>query len=498
MAAAGSAIGLGNIVFFGANACTYGAGAFYLPYLLALFCVGIPVMILELGVGSMTRMSLPPSLHRLGGRFGEFWGWFSLASALIVTMYYITILSWTMGMLLGALGPLWAPETQLSAFTAVGTLPNPTGYFFEMISSWSPLIFVLVIWLGNLFIIARGVAQIEVINRIFLPLMWVFILLLIVRGLTLPEGLQGLYLLFTPDFEAMKNIDVWKGAFSQIFFTLSLGFGVMTAYASYLPKDSDQVSNPLIISFLNCGFEFLAGIAIFTMLFSFAMVPKASTLSMTFFIIPQGIAQMPGGPLIVQSFGVMFFVLLLLAGITSSVSLVEAPMAALIDKFKMSRRRLIVMIGGLGMAGSVAFALPMVVDPGLASNGTLGLTLLDLMDHWAFSYGLLLGGLMECLIVGWLFGADKLRAHINQYAAIRLPAIFDTLIKWVIPAVLLFILSTSAWQEFKGLYGHSYVIEGFQPWLPLICFLAWLLGGSLLAGLLTLAGTYPATEEIPS
>ncbi|PKL79031.1 MAG: sodium-dependent transporter, partial [Candidatus Melainabacteria bacterium HGW-Melainabacteria-1] len=86
MAAAGSAIGLGNIVFFGANAYTYGAGAFYLPYLIALFCVGIPVMILELGIGSLTRTALPPSLHRLAGRFGEFWGWFSLASALIVTM----------------------------------------------------------------------------------------------------------------------------------------------------------------------------------------------------------------------------------------------------------------------------------------------------------------------------------------------------------------------------------------------------------------------------
>lgn len=490
MAAAGSAIGLGNIVFFGANAYKYGAGAFYLPYLLALFLVGIPVMIVELGLGSLTRRAFPPSLHRMAGRFGEFWGWFALCSAFLVTMYYITILGWTLGMLMGALGDLWKPAQELSAFPAVGSLPNPTGYFFEMISGWSPLIFVVILWVANLLIIVRGISSIEKINRIFLPLMWFFILLLIVRGLTLPHGLEGLYLLFTPNFEAMKNIEIWKGAFSQIFFTLSLGFGVMTAYASYLPKDADQVGNPLIISLMNCCFEFLAGIAIFSMLFAFSIVPKASTLSMTFFVIPQGIAQMPGGMLVVKTFGILFFLLLLMAGISSSVSLVEAPMSALIDKFEIPRRRLVILIGSLGILGSVAFALPMVIDPGLNSNGTLGLSLLDLMDHWAFSYGLLLGGLLECIIVGWFFGADKLRENINRYAHIPLPAIFDFFIKWIIPAILIFILTSSALQEFNGIYGHDFVINGFQPWLPVLCFLIWLAGGALLSWILTISKDY--------
>ncbi len=489
MAAAGSAIGLGNIVFFGANAYKYGAGAFYLPYLIALFMVGIPVMILELGLGSMTRRAFPPSLHRIAGRFGEFWGWFSLASAFLVTMYYITILGWTFGMLWGAMGPLWEPSQAMTGFTDP-TIPNPAGYFFNMISTWSPLIFVVLIWCANLFIIVRGVGQIEIINRIFLPLMWIFILFLIVRGVTLPHGLEGVYLLFTPDFAAMKDIEIWKGAFSQIFFTLSLGFGVMTAYASYLPRDADQVSNPLIISFMNCCFEFLAGIAIFTMLFAFSIVPKASTMSMTFFVIPAGIAKMPGGPMIVQAFGILFFTLLLLAGISSSVSLVESPMAALIDKFNMPRRHLVLMIGGLGILGSVMFTLPFVVDPGLAAGGTLGLTLVDLVDHWAFSYGLLISGLMECVIVGWFFGVDKLRLSINRYARIPLPSIFNGFVKWIIPAILIFILVSSAWNEFGGLYGHDYVINGYQPWLPLACFLLWLVGGALLSLILTMSGSY--------
>jgi neurotransmitter:Na+ symporter, NSS family len=496
MAAAGSAIGLGNIVFFGANAYKYGAGAFYLPYLIALFVVGIPVMILELGLGGMTRRALPASLHYLEGKFGEFWGWFSLASAFLVTMYYIALLSWVFGMLLGAFGPLWEPSQTLSGFGGIEQLPNPTGYFFHMISGWSPMFFVVLIWAINLLIIVRGVSQIEFINRIFLPLMWLFILFLIVRGITLPHGLEGVYLLFTPDFSAMKDIEIWKGAFSQIFFTLSLGFGVMTAYASYLPKDADQVSNSFIISLMNCCFEFLAGIAIFTMLFSFSIIPKASSLSMSFFVIPQGIANMPGGPLVVKGFGIMFFILLLLAGISSSVSLVEAPISALIDKFKVPRRKIIPFVGLVGILGSAAFALPTVIDPNLSATGTLGLTLLDLIDHWAFSYGLLIGGLTECILLGWFFGPEKLRAHINQHSRMRLPAIFDGLIKYIIPAILIFILTSSALQEFKVFYGSDYPIGQWANFLPALCFLVWALGGVALSLLLTLKGNYDEEVQI--
>ena len=487
MAAAGSAIGLGNIVFFGANAYKYGAGAFYLPYLIALFVVGIPVMILELGLGGLTRRALPASLHYLEGKFGEFWGWFSLASAFLVTTYYIALLSWVFGMLLGAFGPLWEPSQTLSGFGGIEQLPNPTGYFFHMISGWSPMFFVIFIWAVNLFIIVRGVSQIEFINRIFLPLMWLFILFLIGRGITLPNGIEGVYLLFTPDFSAMKDIEIWKGAFSQIFFTLSLGFGVMTAYASYLPKDADQVSNSFIISLMNCCFEFLAGIAIFTMLFSFSIIPKASSLSMSFFVIPEGIANMPGGPMVVKAFGIMFFTLLLLAGISSSVSLVEAPISA-------PRRKIIPFVGLVGILGSAAFALPTVIDPSLSATGTLGLTLLDLTDHWAFSYGLLIGGLTECILLGWFFGPEKLRAHINQHSRIHLPAIFDVLVKYIIPAILIFILTSSALQEFKVLYGSDYPIGQWANILPILCFLVWALGGMLLSLLLTLKGNYD--EEV--
>ncbi len=501
LAASGSAIGLGNIVFFSANAYRFGGGAFYLPYLLALFAVGIPVMILEFGLGNYTGRAFPESMYRIAGKKGEFIGWWAIMNAGFITMYYITILAWVFGMLVGSFGDLWRESLSVPAFgLEEGDLLNPYAYFFRMLSTWQPFLFVALVWILNAIIVRRGAETIEQATRIFVPLMWVFMIVLIVRGITLPSGSQGIMLLFTPNFSVMKDPAVWQGAFSQIFFTLSLGFGIMTAYASYLPKKSDLTQNAFITSFLNCGFEYIAGLAVFSILFAFAMVPRASTLSMMFFIIPQGISQLPGGLQAVVTFGVIFFILLLLAGLTSSVSLVEALVSSMQDKFGWARRKTITVAVLIGFTGSAAFALPQVVNPGLENNGTLGLTLLDLMDHWAFSYGLLLIGLFECILVGWIMGAHRIRAHLNGHSAVRLGGWFDALIKYVIPLLLLFILGYSIKSEFQdGLYGTEFSgnysnTYRFMRYFPSIILALWFLSSTFVSLKLTRAGTYESTE----
>lgn len=499
LAASGSAIGLGNIVFFGANAYTYGAGAFYLPYLLALFVVGIPVLITELGLGSMTQKAFPTSLGQVAGRWGEFAGWWGLLNASFITMYYITILAWVVGMFIGSFGPLWRESSTLPAFAEVGSLGNPQGFFFHMLSSWWVLLLVILVWFLNLLIVRRGVQTIEPAVKVFVPLMWIFMLILIVRGVTLPQGEDGVFLLFTPDFAIMKNPAVWQGAASQIFFSLTLGFGVMTAYASYLPRNADQINNGLVTACMNCSFEFIAGVAIFSLLFTFAIVPQASTLGMMFFVIPQGIAAMPTG---VMVFGLLFFLLLLLAGLSSSISLIEGLCCAMIDKFGWPRRRTLSVACLVGVLGSMLFALPMVVDSRLAGNGTLGLSLLDLVDHWAFSHGLLIVGLVECLILGWKLPVAKLREHLNRASRFHLPAAFDWLIKLLIPAALVAILGSSAWSKLTGgIYRGGTVIDetglplltSLLRSLPLLAFLAWLASTVVVALLLTFKG--PRLEE---
>ncbi len=496
LAASGSAIGLGNIVFFSANAYKFGGGAFYLPYFIALFVIGIPIMILEFGLGHFTRRAFPESLHRLAGKKGEFVGWWALMNSSFITLYYITILGWVVGMLVGALGGLWKASFPTPAF-ATHSLPNPYGYFFHMLSTWRPLLFVALVWFLNGVIVRKGVATIEAAVKVFVPLMWIFMIVLIVRGVTLPGGMHGVWLLFTPDFEVMKNPAVWQGAFSQIFFTLTLGFGVMTAYASYLPRNSDQTNNAILTSLMNCGFEYIAGLAVFSILFAFAMVPQASTLAMMFFIVPKGIAQLPGGSPAVIGFGLVFFVLLLLAGLSSSVSLVEGLTCSLIDKFRIPRIRAITIFCILGFLGSSLFTLPHVVNPGIENDGTLGLTLLDLTDHWAFSYGLLIVGLLETLLIGWVYGVRKLREDVNAHSRIRLGAWYDVLVRYVIPGLILFILIYGVVGEITGgLYGTSFApnfARGWRwlaasPWAVLFLWMAVSVG---LALLFTHLGGYP-------
>jgi neurotransmitter:Na+ symporter, NSS family len=493
LAASGSAIGLGNIVFFSANAYKFGSGAFYLPYLTALVIVGLPLMLLELSLGSHTGKAFPQSLYSIGKKPAEFIGWWGVLNATVISMYYVTILGWVLGMLIGSLTGLWSTEpVTAGAFGSLG-LSNPFGFFFQMLGSWRPIIFVLFVWLLNFVLVYRGTRSIEAATRWIVPLMWIAMIALIVRGLTLPSGEQGVYLLFNPNFEAMKNPEVWKGAFSQMFFTLSLGFGIMTAYSSYLPKDSDQVHNTATISFLNCSFEFVAGLAVFSLLFAFAVVPRASTLSMMFFVVPQGIANLPS---FVVGFGALFFFLLFIAGLSSSISLVEALVSALMDKFGWSRRWTLLGVVSACTAGSVAFALPHVVDAGLTSNGTLGLTLLDLIDHWAFSYGLLITGLVECILVGWVFGAKRLRAIINENSTLTIGWWWDALIKVVVPLILVVLLGWGIFGEITdGLYGHDFVVEGKDSlhFVGLLGWLAFTIGGGLS---LTYGGQYPDEDGL--
>ncbi len=493
LAASGSAIGLGNIVFFASNAYQYGGGAFYLPYFIALFVLGIPVMIIEFSVGTMTGQSFPTAMRQLVGKKGEYAAWWTISCALFITMYYITILGWALTMFVGAFGGLLT-DPAVAPFTGMETPtsgPNATVYFFGMIATWAPMLSVAAIWAMTILTLWRGTKTIEAAVRVFVPLMWLFMIILIVRGVTLPGGVDGVLYLFTPNLDGIMDVNVWQGAFAQMFFSLSLGLGTMVAYASYLPKNADQVNNSMLVSFLNCGFEYIAGVAIFAMLFVYALNPAGSTLSLSFFAIPQGIAAFPFG---VKAFGAFFFFLLVIAGLTSAVSLVEGMASSLIDKMGISRAKGLTMVMIPGIIGSFAFALPYVVDPNLTGDGTLGLTLLDILDHWAFRYSLLIGGLIECVLVGWVLGADKLRTFVNQHSKFTLGKWFNVQIKFVIPIILGSVIVGTLWQDLTGgLYGAAYEMEGWD-WLPVAIPIFWIVATLVMSFVLT---NRPTHEHAP-
>ena len=495
LAASGSAIGLGNIVFFASNAYQFGGGAFYLPYFIALFVMGIPVMIAEFSMGTLTGRSFPMALRALVGKRGEFVGWWSLTSALFITMYYVAILGWALCMMVGALGGLMEPgaTAPFTPFTEPSAGPNAQVYFFSILATWWPMLAVLAVWGMTLLALWKGTETIEKTVRVAVPLMWLFMIVLIVRGLTLPGGTDGVMYLFTPDLAGIAQPDVWKGAFSQMFFSLSLGLGTMTAYASYLPKDSDQVNNSFMVSLLNCGFEYIAGIAIFSMLFAFSLNPAGSSISLSFFVIPQGISAFPFA---VKLFGFAFFLLIVLAGVTSAISLVEGMASAVIDKTGASRAAALACVAVPGVVGSIVATLPVIVDPGLGENGTVGLNFLDILDHWAFGYSLLTVGLIETVLLGWVFGAANLRAFVNEHASLKLGPWFDVLLRFVIPAILATVIVWNLYIDLVGgpLYGSGFPL-GAVGWFPVVIPVLWIVGTLAVAAYFTSRETAPESAE---
>lgn len=490
-AAASSAIGLGNIVFFSANAYRYGAGAFYVPYLISLFVIGLPMMILEFGLGQKFRGSLPSSLRKVGGRAGETIGWFALFNALVITMYYSTLLAWVCGMWwLSLTGTLFTESVAVPAFgLAEGDMPNPQSSFFSLLSSWGVVIAVVFVWALNFLGLYRGTKSIEAMVRWTFPFVWIAMFAFIILGLSLEGGVHGAYWLFEPDFQIMRDPKVWNGAASQIFFSLTLGFGVMTAYSSYAPKKADHTTNALIIGTMNCSLELVTGLGIFSLLFAFSLMPQASTLGMTFFVMPKAISLLPWAT---QLVGAAFFTLLLCAGVTSAMSLLEATMAGVNDRFKISRSKALVVLTAVGFLGSLAFALPLVVDAQLSSNGTFGLSFLDLMDHYAFAYGLVIAGLLECILVGWFLPVGVLREQLNQVSAIRLGPWFDWLIKLFVPGVLgtlilttflrdIGVMGNDGTREGLRVYGDTMVLDsaGALPWLSPVLWLLFTVGTAL-------------------
>ncbi len=435
LAAIGSAIGLGNIWRFPGVAYTNGGGAFLVPYLVALLLAGIPILWLEYAVGHKFRGTPPWAFRRMSAK-GEFLGWFCVFICFVIITYYAAVVAWSGSYVFYSINEAWGEDSQtffLSSFLgAVGSSEF----------SWTPVLAVsiplLLVWLCILLIVSCGVSKgIEKANKIFLPLLVVLFLALVVRALFLPGALEGLSAFFTPNWSSLTNPKVWLAAFAQIFFSLSVGFGIMLTYASYLKKKSNVTGTALVAGFANSSFEILAGIGVFSALGFMAhsqgvAVAELKGLTgpiLSFVTFPKIISMMPGGPL----FGVLFFSSLVLAGITSLHSLLQVGSGALQDKFAMHP-----------VKASLVMGIPATVIS-LALFGTRsGLNTLDIVDNFINNVGV-----VGCAIAMTLYTAlvrprlAGLRKHLNSVSAPAIPPMWDFLVGIVIPTVLAFMLITS-------------------------------------------------------
>ncbi|TDE10878.1 sodium-dependent transporter [Jiangella asiatica] len=447
MAAIGSAVGLGNIWRFPYVAYDNGGGAFLLPYLVALLTAGIPLLVLEYAVGHRYHGSPPLAFRRLHRRATTL-GWWQVAICFVIAAYYAVIIAWAVRYIGFSIGQDWGDDPEaflLGDFLQVGDPGWVTSYVSGVL--W-PLVAV---WTFVLVVLALGVRRgIERANRVFIPLLVVLFLVLVVRALFLDGAGQGLNALFSPDWDAITDGGVWVAAYGQIFFSLSVGFGIMITYASHLHGRSDLTGSALVAGFANSSFEILAGIGVFATLGFMAAANGVAVddvaeagIGLAFIAFPQIISTLTSGA---GLFGVLFFASLVIAGITSLISIVQVMVSAVQDRTGMRRVPAVLTVGG-----SVALVSVLLFPT------AQGLHYLDVADHFINQYGIVLAALVVVVVVAWVLRRlPMLQAHANLTSTVRLGAWWQVALGLVTPVILAWMLWDSLRQEFEENYaGYS-------------------------------------------
>ncbi len=484
LAALGSAIGLGNIWRFPYIAYRNGGGAFLVPYFVALLVVGIPLVMLEFGLGHKTRRAFPGALASINPRFSWI-GWWSVSFVMFgIVAYYAVVIAWCGNYFVFAITQPWGDSAGVSDFFdrrflgyMEGEKPFPfyteeAGFRFGRFNGHIAISLACV-WLITWRITRRHLhTGIERANKIFIPLLVVLVLVLVAWSWGFDGADQGRAIYLTPDWSQVFRAQTWIDAFTQIFFSLSLGFGIMVAYASYLPEKTDVPTSAFLAAMGNCIFSVVAAFAVFAAVGMLAAErgidlpgmakveaeladleslrgtsPEAfaqhaqrhaeltaqqqefeafqsqmSTFGLVFKTYPAIISQMGSAG---RVFGILFFLSLLVAGISSAISIVEAFIASLSDKFRINRKHSSAILCGIG------FAL------GLLFCAQSGLFWLDLVDHFITTYGLVLVAVFEALIVGWIFRAKRMRSHLDAHRDFRFGNSFAMLMRILVTAVLM-------------------------------------------------------------
>ena len=446
LAAVGSAVGLGNIWRFPYLVYNNGGGAFLVPYFVAIITAAIPLLILEYGMGHKYRASTPLALARANRKW-EWLGWWPTINAFFILTYYSMILSWAIKFFTLSFTKGWGADPNNYFYNDFLKLSSSPFEFSAII--WPILLGIAALWIVNWFICYKGVkGGIEKLNKVLLPLLICIMIIIVIKGVTLEGSALGLNKLFTPDWSKMKDPNVWIAAYGQVFFSLSVGMGIMMTYSSYLPKKSDINNSAFMTSFANCGFEFLCAIGVFAILGFMATSQGvgvdevvSSGIGLAFIVFPQVFSMMGVWGNIL---GVLFFACLVFAGLTSSVSLVEAVTAPIIDKTGWSRKKVVTIICIVGFTVSIAFAT------------NAGLYLLDIVDNFINNYGIVVVGLLEAFVIGWIIKPDTIRRHTNSISYFKVGKWWNITIKYITPAILAFMLINSVITEIKTPYeGYS-------------------------------------------
>ena len=454
LAMAGNAVGLGNFLRFPVQAAENGGGAFMIPYIIAFLIIGIPLMWIEWAIGryggAQGHGTTPAIFYLLWrNRISKVVGVFGLWIPLVVIIYYVYIESWTLGFairfLLGLVpevpSEVTDTETYLKPFEEFLLSYKGSGEELIVPSLYAYLVFLTTMAI-NVGILIRGVSKgIEAFAKIAMPTLFILAVILVVRVFLLetPNGtaLEGLNFLWKPDISKLTDPGVWIAASGQIFFTLSLGFGAIITYASYVRRNQDITLSGLTAASLNETAEVVLGgsLAIPAAVAFFGVanavtIAQSGAFDLGFISLPAIFLNMPAGNFL----GFMWFFLLFFAGLTSSIALMQPLIAFFEDEFGLSRRSSVLITAGI-----VFFSAHLVIF----LSGSL-----DEMDFWAGTIGVVFFGLLEMILFLWIFGGQRAWEEINRGGIIRVPRVYYYVMRYVTPVFLLVLL---------GAWGKEYI-----------------------------------------
>ncbi|MBQ8442652.1 MAG: sodium-dependent transporter [Bacteroides sp.] len=403
LAAAGSAVGLGNIWRFPYEAGNHGGAAFILVYLACVFIMGMPIMIAEFTVGRHAKASTGRAFGLLANN--KKWnciGVLGVLAALLILGYYSVVAGWTLEYIVSSVTNGFVdkkPEDFVAAFQEFSQDPV------------RPLVWLLAFLFFTHYIVVKGVKDgIEKSSKIMMPVLFILIVVLAICSMTLPNASKGLEFLLKPDFSKV-NAGVFLGAMGQAFFSLSLGMGCLSTYASYFGSDTRLGKTALSVGVIDTCVAILAGLIIFPAAFSVGIQPDAGP-SLIFITLPNVFQQAFGGvPFLAMIFSLMFYVLLALAALTSTISLHEVVTAYLNESFKISRGRAAVMVTGFCVVTGILSSLSL----GVWEDKFFSLSFFDFLDFVTAKLMLPLGGLLVCLFVGWYLKRSVSYEELTNY-----------------------------------------------------------------------------------
>ena len=419
MAAAGSAIGLGNIWRFPYLAGSNGGSAFIIIYLGFVFFICLSIMLAELAIGRRSGLAAVGAYKSSSDNW-TFAGVLGVLSAFFIMGFYPVVGGWALAYVFKSFtGLLAAPAALGDVFG--GFITNPV----------QPLMWMAVFLIANVVIVAKGVSGgIEKACKILMPALFGILVIIAIKGLTLPGSSAGLAFLFKPDWSLVTG-QTFLAALGQAFFSLSLGMGCMITYGSYLKKNENLPGSAFIITAMDTSAAILAGLAMFPALFAFGMEPAAGP-GLVFVVVPAIFAEFGGAGVI---FSAIFFVALVFAALTSSVSLLEVVVAYLMDQKKMERKKSVYISSAVMVVLCVLASLSLGVMSGVTLLGVGAFYFFDILTDKIF---LTIGGLLLAVFVGWFVKKEDLRDELTNGGAVQfgLFELWYNLIKYVIPVAI--------------------------------------------------------------